>query len=314
MTWTTTSRPIALGNAGTRTTLKTMGKLARAGAGDPLVIRTAQDIVRGVPERNDRATMAAMLMAVRKRMRFTPDPLDTELVKEPRYVLEQTDVAGRGPEPMDCDDVSVLLAALLGAVGIRSRFVVTPSDQRRRGEWSHVYVKAMASDGTWIPLDPVVRQWGIGREVPEHDVFGRRESFPGVEGYEMHTYGRQNHGMMGLGYGGPAAIASALTYNAQQKAAGVVTPATAAASPEPSIWEKIFGQTVSTGEKLAQTYLTAKYTQPAQVKNVTRINMPQAPGFFEKVDPTTGQIVANPVTIGMVAALGLGALYVFTRK
>lgn len=164
--------PLAAGRAGTVATLRAMAALAVKGARHPDVIRAAHAVVRRVPERDDVATMKALLADVRRRMRYTRDPLDVELVKAPWTSIGQSDL--HGVEPMDCDDASTMLAAMLGAVGIPSRFVVVPTDPNRPREFSHVYVTARTSDGRWLPLDPIVRGFDVGQEVPAGRLSGPR--------------------------------------------------------------------------------------------------------------------------------------------
>jgi hypothetical protein len=166
------SRPISSGRSGTIATLREMAKLSRAGSAHPDVIRAAQNVARRAPERDDRATMRAMLADVRRRMRYTKDPLGVELVKAPWTSIGQSDL--HGVEPMDCDDASVMLASMLGAVGIPSRFVVVSTDKRRPRDFSHVYLHAQASDGSWVPLDPIVRDFDVGDEVPAERLTGPR--------------------------------------------------------------------------------------------------------------------------------------------
>jgi hypothetical protein len=179
--WRTRYQELAAGNAGTVTTLETMRRLAQDGARSPAVIRAAHEVVRHVPERNDDATIAALLRDVRQRMRYTPDPLDTELVKAPEFLIERTNGEGPGqrtPEPMDCDDVCTLLASLLACVGIPSRFVVVAAD-KSRPDWSHVYVQAQTSAGRVVSLDPIVRAWPAGQEVPADCRQGPAVAFDG---------------------------------------------------------------------------------------------------------------------------------------
>ena len=152
-----------------------MRDLVRQGSAHPGVIAAAHRVVRYVPERDDRATMQALLTNVRRRMRYTHDPLDVELVKAPWVSLAGSETSA---EPMDCDDASVMLASMLGAVGIPSQFVVVPTNAAKPGGWSHVYVKARAEDGSWVPLDPIVRKYPAGREVPDSDLTGPRAAFP----------------------------------------------------------------------------------------------------------------------------------------
>lgn len=165
-------KSISGGRAGTIATLRAMRDLSRQGSENPQVIETAHRIVRRVPERNDFATMEAMLSEVRQRMRYTRDPLNVELVKAPWVVLQRTELSG-DPEPMDCDDASTLLSSLLGAVGIPTRFVVVKSDRSRPSEFSHVYVQALDGKRGWVGLDPIVRKWRAGEEASGAMLVGR---------------------------------------------------------------------------------------------------------------------------------------------
>jgi transglutaminase-like putative cysteine protease len=66
----------------------------------------------------------------------------------------------RGGRPnLDCDDESVLLAALFAAVGANVRFVtVAFANQFYKGvrQYSHVFCQALEpKTGTWIVFDPV---------------------------------------------------------------------------------------------------------------------------------------------------------------
>lgn len=180
--WIATKRTIPGGNAGNRVTLAEMSRLAREGSEDPLVIQQAQEIVRFVPERDEIATIEAILEWARAGMRYTFDPLGAELIKKPRHIVEQ--IREHGVEPMDCDDVSILVAALLGAVGVQTRFVTIASDRSRPGEWTHVYVSVKTKRG-WVPVDPIMRGYRVGDEPPERDLTAPRAYHRGVGGHHM---------------------------------------------------------------------------------------------------------------------------------
>lgn len=161
-----TARSISGGRAGTVQTLREMAKLVREGTSHPSVVQAAHKVVRRVPPRDDVATMDAMLREVRRRMRYTRDPLGTELVKAPWVGIDMSNLSGE-PEPMDCDDATTMLASLLGAVGIPSKFVVVATDSNRPRDFSHVYLKAKdTKTGRWYALDPIVPEFDVGQEVP----------------------------------------------------------------------------------------------------------------------------------------------------
>lgn len=98
----------------------------------------------------------ALFFFVRDKFAYTYDPLEYEYVKTPRESL-------RSPVG-DCDDASVLLASLLRAEGIDTRFVFIPG---------HVYVEAFIQDARkkyhdgsfWVAMDPTCNGCGFG-EIP----------------------------------------------------------------------------------------------------------------------------------------------------
>jgi transglutaminase-like putative cysteine protease len=164
----TNPRPMRLGSvssgpAGTAQTLKVMVKLAREGAKDPGVIQVASNLVRNVDQYDRAGEIRALHGFVRDSIRYTNDPVDMELVRTPRAILEM----GVG----DCDDKSILLASLLRCIGRPSRYVAIclsgPSG------YSHVYVETPMGK-RWICLEtirPVEAGWepqGVIRRMVVH--------------------------------------------------------------------------------------------------------------------------------------------------
>lgn len=293
--WRSRYELLASGNDGTRRTLSRMSELAREGARSPAVIRAAQDAVRHVPERDDRATMRALLEDVRRRMRYTPDPLDTELVKAPEFLVEQSDE--HGAEPMDCDDAVTLLAALLAAVGIPSRFVVVAADPTR-ADWSHVYLHARTSGGAWVSLDPIVRGWDVGGEVPAEDRKGPRVWAPAA-GCE-----RQEASMRSGVYVNPTR-AAAFGVGCPPSGVGFSLPTIAG-----GLVEKLRGGGDDDDDDPAPApRRKKKIVAPAVVVQPA----PAAPKFFERYDPTTGLYKTDYVKVGFVAAGALGVAYLAWR-
>lgn len=65
----------------------------------------------------------------------------------------------------DCDDMSMLLSALLGANGIDTAFKAIAWRQTQPpNQYTHVYVLARIPGKGWIPLDPVMGKNGFGNE------------------------------------------------------------------------------------------------------------------------------------------------------
>lgn len=102
-------------------------------------------IIRAVPERDQRGEIDAIFRWVRDRIRYLPDPPFVELVQTPVKSLQY--------RMGDCDDQTTLLAALLGSIGIRTRFKALGF---MPGSLTHVIVEAYAN-GEWIALDPILK-------------------------------------------------------------------------------------------------------------------------------------------------------------
>lgn len=182
----TVSKRLLPGRKGTVTTLRVMSRMARAGSGHPAVVKTAQDVMRQVPERDHEGEISAMLSYVRSAMRYTRDPLDTETIKAAEVMVGE--IEEHGQFVGDCDDASVLLAALLGAVGYATDFKVAGADRSRPREPSHVWVAVRHPRKGWIALDPIVRDFDVGQEMPEEHIVGSRGRIGATRG-DSQMYG-----------------------------------------------------------------------------------------------------------------------------
>jgi hypothetical protein len=137
---------IPTGLAGTRRTVVHVGRLIRDGAGDFYVRQKAIDILlaRGVPPKDYLGEIAALFQWVQRHVRYTKDPFRIEVLHSARRMLELR--AG------DCDDMTIVLGALIKSVGHPVRIVLTGPDPRRPDLFSHIYLEARHLD-QWIPLD-----------------------------------------------------------------------------------------------------------------------------------------------------------------
>jgi transglutaminase-like putative cysteine protease len=138
------------GSAGTRVTLKKMAKLAREGSKDPGVIQVASKLVRDLAQYDRVAEVSTLHAFVRDSIRYTNDPVDFELLRTPRAILEM----GVG----DCDDKSILLSSLLRCIGRPSRYVAIAMEGM--GSFSHVYVETPMGK-RWVALE-TIKPVGVG--------------------------------------------------------------------------------------------------------------------------------------------------------
>lgn len=155
-------RLIPSGTAGILATLDQMVRLSRAGRRDPAIRKKAFEILqrRGVANRDWNGELTALHGFVQDTIRYVRDPVDTlgehttrgiETLATPAATLKY----GAG----DCDEHSVLLSALLGAIGHPSRFCAIAV---RGGKFSHVYTESPTAGGTWLAAEttePVKLGW-----------------------------------------------------------------------------------------------------------------------------------------------------------
>jgi len=126
-------------------------------------------ILKNIPERDWDAEVSAIFNWVRENIRYTRDPLNVELFRTPRAAISD----GIG----DCDDMAIMLAALLRAAGYVCRFRVIGLT---KGSYDHVYVVVgipPEEPERWVPLDPSQPYkpgWEIERskvkEIMDYDV------------------------------------------------------------------------------------------------------------------------------------------------
>jgi hypothetical protein len=153
------------GIAGVDATVRKMVELAHSqyGSKSSRIRALAIDIVRnaGIPDKDYFGEMVAIHNWVRDNIRYVRDPIGQETLSYP----EETAFNSRAG---DCDDLSTLEMALLGAIGMESYPVVVGMFP---GHFSHVYLHGKVPPGKGrnagkvIPLDPIMKDWPAGREA-----------------------------------------------------------------------------------------------------------------------------------------------------
>lgn len=139
-------RNIPKGFLGTRETLKSVQHLIRQGVKDFYVRQKAIDILfdRAIRAKDYLGEIRALFEWVQKNVRYTKDPFRLEVLHSARRILELR--AG------DCDDMTILLAAMLESIGHPIRLVIVGPTPVRPDLFSHIYLEVYHK-GRWIPLD-----------------------------------------------------------------------------------------------------------------------------------------------------------------
>jgi transglutaminase-like putative cysteine protease len=151
--------PLPEGDAGIFKSLRQMRKFVTQGRCDPRIIESARNIVFMCAAKDTLAEINTLFCFVRDRVRYVSDVLDTETISPAWYTLHV--------RSGDCDDKSILLASLLEAIGIQTRFIVTGYGEER--EYAHVHVAACLPDGAMIELDATEPN-GMGWSAPDPTV------------------------------------------------------------------------------------------------------------------------------------------------
>ena len=183
---------LADGRRGTDQTVQMMSDMAMGqyGARSTKIRALAINILTdaNVPEKDYVAEMVAIFNWVRDRIRYTRDVAGQETLLYPEE-LAFNSKAG------DCDDKSMLTAALLGSIGISTRFVTIGTQP---GFFSHVFLQAKPRND-WISLDPIMKGKPAGWEAPQKMV-KLRKVYPINASSELNMRGRNMNGMRGLGF------------------------------------------------------------------------------------------------------------------
>lgn len=142
--------PLLGGDRGVAQTIDLMRKLVDDAVKDPFVNRSAIEMVRGAGDTFSREAKAqAIYNYLAGRWTYVEDPVGPfgpkETLRPPRALLEM--IAG------DCDDATLLIASLLGTIGIRARFITVAADASAPDEFSHIYPEAEIFPGYWVAMD-----------------------------------------------------------------------------------------------------------------------------------------------------------------
>jgi len=191
------SVPLLAGDTGTAQTIDLIRSNVDEALKDPLIRQTAGMILMRAPAYNDGAEARTIYEWVKRNIRFVKDPVGKETVGSARWTL--THRFG------DCDDINaVLLPALLGAAGYRTRLVTIASNPYAPEQFSHIYAEVLVR-GRWIPVDAAraAARFGVAPQRAFRKkvwpVFPGDEDLGGLNGYQVHVAPRRpSRGMGGL--------------------------------------------------------------------------------------------------------------------
>lgn len=126
-----------------------MCRLAADGSTDFLIRDLALSITGGLKQKDYQGEACACLNWVRDRIRYVRDMALAEVLQIPQVTLP-AGLSGIGRGQGDCDDKSILLAAMLASIGHRVRFIAIAFEPET---YSHVWVQD-AVGGQWLDLEP----------------------------------------------------------------------------------------------------------------------------------------------------------------
>ncbi len=134
------------GMRGTLVTAGIIGELIQKGARDFYVRQKAIEVFRAyqVPPKNRFGEVCALFDFVKRNIRYTRDIYRVELLHSARRMLELK--AG------DCDDMTILLGAMLLSTGHPVRLVLAGFKRNRPHLYSHIYLEVFVR-GKWIAAD-----------------------------------------------------------------------------------------------------------------------------------------------------------------
>lgn len=157
---TSTTAPLRGGFSGLGQTLGMMRLMVQNARKQMPIRQAAVNAIFLTPAKSDDHEIDALLSFVQQHVRYVRDVVDVETLCEPAITL-QTRVG-------DCDDMTMLLCALLESVGYPTRFVVAGYDGSGDMDVSHVYCQAWSEKG-WLSLDPT-EPGTVGWEPPDPTV------------------------------------------------------------------------------------------------------------------------------------------------
>jgi hypothetical protein len=171
----------------TSETIRKMFELVGQAVTDPKFQELVYQITQAVPGKDYSGEVRSIFNWVKSNIKYTRDPYGVELVQDVWSTINRARA--------DCDDFSILIAAMGEVMGNPSRFVTVST--RPDKEPCHVYPE-LNTRGRWAALDVTVAGsspgWRPSAGITDRKIWTRQDV--GVSGYESAT-------VEGLGMGAP---------------------------------------------------------------------------------------------------------------
>jgi transglutaminase-like putative cysteine protease len=120
---------------------------------DPYVRYVAVGLMPCLANNAVRDQISIIVNFVKDRLTYMRDPVGAELVHSPTRLLKQ--IMANGHAFGDCDDHSLLLNSMLGALGIQTRFVGVKTKQSVK--YNHV-ICGVKVGADWVDIDPCSKE------------------------------------------------------------------------------------------------------------------------------------------------------------
>lgn len=141
------------GYPGTVDTVKLLGRLALEGAQSPRIRTRARQLFSGLSMSDVTGRAARVWDFILDHVTFLNNPLGAQHITTPDRLDAEIDEGNAGEA---CASISVYAAALLGSVGVLSRFVIVGWDPRSPEKFRHVYLEIVDKAARQVlPFDAV---------------------------------------------------------------------------------------------------------------------------------------------------------------
>jgi transglutaminase-like putative cysteine protease len=146
------------GQAGIFETVKIIQAMIDVCKASPRLRTDAVRVIARLPKRTGKIGDAdAIFRYLKGRVKYVPDIHGVEVLQTPRYTLRH----GGG----DCDDLTILLASFLEAIGVPTGIRIAG----RGGRWDHIYPVHWTGTA-WRPIDLTLKLPGIENRK-KYDMF-----------------------------------------------------------------------------------------------------------------------------------------------